>query len=83
MCFGTGPTGPSQEEKQASVNQRLEADQARRDQAEKRAEQKRDDIEANLKKREISTTASILSGGRGGRSLFRSSGGGFLGRYGS
>jgi len=81
MCFGGG--GPSKEEKQASVEQRLEADEAKRDQVEKRAEQKRDDIEANLKKRDTSTTASILSGGKGGRSLFRSSGGGFLGRYGS
>ena len=82
MCFG-GPTGPSQEEKQASVNQRLEADQARRDQAEKRAEQKRNDIEENLRKRDTSTVSAIMSGGKGGRSLFRSSGGGFLGRYGS
>lgn len=77
MCFGGG--GPSQEEKEAAAEQRIEADQAKREEVEKRARQKREDISDALE-------ASVqrkggMRGGRGRRSLFRAGGAGFLGRF--
>lgn len=88
MCFGGGGSaGPSEAEKQASVNQRLEADQARREEAEKMAEQKREDIQSAIEERFTGTksggAAIARRSGTGQRSLFRSqTGGGFLGRFG-
>lgn len=85
MCFGGGG-GPSKEEKQSSVDQRLEADEAKRQEAEKMAEQKKKDIQSSIEDRLKGTTgvAGIARrSGLGQRSLFRSqTGGGFLGRFG-
>ena len=77
MCF---PSGPSQEEKQAAADQRVAAEQAKRSEVEKRAEGKREDISEALSAR---TQQRGMRGGRGRRSLFRSGGAGFLGRFNS
>tara|TARA_R100000329_G_scaffold150291_3_gene142824 strand:- start:4028 stop:4231 length:204 start_codon:yes stop_codon:yes gene_type:complete len=66
MCFG-----PSRAEKQAAVTQRMEADEAQRREAEKRAMQKREDIQEAILKRQGRTRRSLFSAGRGG----------FLGRF--
>lgn len=79
MCFGGGG-GPSQPEKQAAVTQRVEADVAKREEVEERAEKKREDITEALEAR---TERRGMRGGAGRRSLFRSGGGGFLGRFNS
>ena len=73
MCFG-----PSRSEKQAAAEQRVEADVAKREEVEKRAEQKREDISQALEAR---TERRGMRGGAGRRSLFRAGGGGFLGRF--
>ena len=82
MCFGSGGGGPSQEEKQVSVDQSLEADAAKREAAEEAAKVKREDISEALEARR---TGEGRGGGgsRGRRSLFRSggAGGGFIGRF--
>jgi hypothetical protein len=80
MCFGGG--GPSQEEKQVSVDQSLEADAAKREAAEKAAKVKREDIGEALEARRTSEGRGG-GGGRGRRSLFRSAGSaaGFIGRF--
>lgn len=75
MCFGGGP---SRQEKQAAAEQRVEADVAKREEIEKRAEQKREDISQALEAR---TERRGMRGGAGRRSLFRAGGGGFLGRF--
>jgi len=85
MCFGGG--GPSQAEKQTSVDQRLEADEAKRQEAEKMAEQKKEDIQSAIEERFTGTknggAAIARRSGTGQRSLFRSqTGSGFLGRFG-
>ena len=67
MCFG-----PSRAEKEAAAQQRVEADFARREELEKRAKKKREDISDALDARRS---------GSGRRSLFRASGQGFLGRF--
>lgn len=73
MCFG-----PSAAEKQAAAEQREEADRAKRAEIETRAEQKREDITEAIEGR---TERRGMRGGAGRRSLFRASGGGFLGRF--
>jgi hypothetical protein len=73
MCFG-----PSRREKQAAAEQRVEADVAKREEVEKLAEQKREDISQALEAR---TQRRGMRGGAGRRSLFRAGGGGFLGRF--
>lgn len=73
MCFG-----PSREEKQAAAEQRVEADLAKREEVEKLARQKREDISQALEAR---TQRRGMRGGAGRRSLFRAGGGGFLGRF--
>lgn len=73
MCFG-----PSRAEKEAAAEQRVEADVAKREEVEKRAVQKREDIGAAL---EASTQRRGMRGGAGRRSLFRAGGAGFLGRF--
>tara|TARA_R100001510_G_C7603376_1_gene169264 strand:- start:321 stop:524 length:204 start_codon:yes stop_codon:yes gene_type:complete len=66
MCFG-----PTRAEKQTAVTQRMEADEAQRQEAEKRAMQKREDIQEAVMKRQGRTRRSLFSSGRGG----------FLGRF--
>ena len=80
MCFGGG--GPSQEEKQVSVDQSLEADAAKRETAEETAKVKREDISEALEARRTGEGRGG-GGGRGRRSLFRSVGSaaGFIGRF--
>ena len=73
MCFG-----PSSAEKKAAAEQRAEAEQAKRAAIEGRAEQKREDITEALEGR---VERRGMRGGSGRRSLFRASGGGFLGRF--
>ena len=75
MCFGGGP---SRQEKKAAAEQQVEADVAKREEIEKRAEQKREDISQALEAR---TQRRGMRGGAGRRSLFRAGGGGFLGRF--
>lgn len=75
MCFGGGP---SKSEKKAAAEQQVEADIAKREEIEKRAEQKREDISQALEAR---TERRGMRGGAGRRSLFRAGGGGFLGRF--
>lgn len=79
MCFGGG--GPSAAEKQQAAEDRLAAEQAKEEELRKRAEKKREDIAEAISGRAID---SGKRGGKGRRSLFRSTGGtsGFLGRYG-
>ena len=67
MCFG-----PSRAEKEAAAEQRVEADIAKREEVEKRAVQKREDI---------STALETRRKGSGRRSLFKAGGQGFLGRF--
>jgi hypothetical protein len=74
MCLG-----PSPSEKRAAAAQREAADVAKREEAEKRAGQKREDIMEAL---EASTVRRGMRGGMGRRSLFRAGGGGFMGRFG-
>ena len=80
MCFGGG--GPSQEEKQVSVDQSLEADAAKREAAEEASKVKREDIGEALEARRTGEGRGG-GGGRGRRSLFRSVGSaaGFIGRF--
>ena len=73
MCFG-----PSREEKEAAAERRVEADIAKREEVEKRASQKREDISEAIEGR---TARSGMRGGRGRRSLFRAPTTGFLGRF--
>lgn len=73
MCFG-----PSSAEKQAAAESREQADIAKRQEIEARAEQKRSDITEAIQGR---TERRGMRGGSGRRSLFRASGGGFLGRF--
>lgn len=75
MCFGGGP---SRQERQVAAEQQVEADVAKREEIEKRAEQKREDISQALEAR---TQRRGMRGGAGRRSLFRAGGGGFLGRF--
>ena len=77
MCFGGG--GPSKQEKEQAAEQRIEADIAKREEAEKRAEKKREDISTAIEAR---TQRKGMRGGSGRRSLFRAGGAGFLGRFG-
>jgi hypothetical protein len=77
MCF---PSGPSSDEKQAAADQRIAAEQAKREEVEKRAGSKREDISEALSAK---TQQRGMRGGRGRRSLFRAGGAGFLGRFNS
>ena len=77
MCF---PSRPSSDEKQAAADQRIAAEQAKREEVEKRAESKREDISEALSAK---TQQRGMRGGRGRRSLFRAGGAGFLGRFNS
>ena len=81
MCFGGG--GPSQEEKQLSVDQSLEADAAQREATEAKAKEKREDISEALEERATKEGRMGRGRGRGRRSLFRSggAGSGFIGRF--
>jgi hypothetical protein len=73
MCFG-----PSREEKEAAAERRVEADIAKREEVEKRASQKREDISEAMEGR---TTRAGMRGGKGRRSLFTAPSTGFLGRF--
>lgn len=73
MCFG-----PSAAERQAATESREEADIAKREQVEARANQKREDITEAIEDR---TERRGMRGGSGRRSLFRAASVGFLGRF--
>ncbi len=68
MCFGGGGGGPTQAEEQAAADDRLTAEQAERDEIERRAKQKRKDISDALS---ASVADAGARGGAGRRSLFR------------
>jgi hypothetical protein len=84
MCFGPSKAekqsaAASQQEQQAAATaQQLAADEAQREEAEVRAEAKQEDISEALDSR---TKRRGMSGGAGRRSLFSSTGAGFLGRF--
>lgn len=73
MCFG-----PSKKEKQAAVEQQVEADIAKREEIEEKAEKKREDVSQAIT---AQTQRRGMRGGAGRRSLFRAGGAGFLGRF--
>jgi len=84
MCFGGGG-GPTEAEEQSAAEQRVEAEDAQREEAETRAEQKRKDISDAF---EASVADAGARGGAGRRSLFRGQSGrgaggsaGYLGRF--
>ena len=80
MCFGGGGGGAAQEQSnKAAAEERVEADIVKRDEVEKRAKEKREDISEAITER---VEKRGMRGGRGRRSLFRAGGGGFLGRFG-
>lgn len=88
MCFGGGGGGgPTVAEEKAAAEQKVEAEDVEREEVEKRAEKKREDITEALEKR---TADAGKRGGTSRRSLFtrgtgmgaRSGGSaGFLGRF--
>lgn len=84
MCFGPSAAEKAaaqkaQEEQQAAAAaQQKAADEAQRAEAEVRANAKQKDIAEALDAR---IARSGMSGGSGRRSLFTSSGAGFLGRF--
>lgn len=73
MCFG-----PSRSENRAAAEQRADAEQAKQEAIQEKAEQKREDISQALTQR---TKSRYGRSGRGRRSLFRAGGSGFLGRF--
>lgn len=81
MCFGGGG-GPSKAEQEAAnrraAEQRAEAEIAKREEIERKAVQKREDISQALSSR---TERRGMRGGAGRRSLFQASGAGFMGRF--
>ena len=82
MCFGGGGGGGSnaaqEEANRAAAADRVEADIAKREEVEKRAKQKREDISEAITSKQQSRG---MRGGTGRRSLFRAGGSGFLGRF--
>ena len=75
MCFGGGP---SRAEKESAANQRIEADIKQEQEATKRAQKKREDIQTAIKRR---SESKYGRSGRGRRSLMRTGGSGYLGRF--
>ena len=80
MCFGGGSRGPSQAELQQMAQQREDAERAKRQQIEERAQAKRADIS------EAVTGRAVREGRRGGagrRSLFTApmGGAGYASRF--
>jgi len=78
MCFGGGRKQQEESNKQAA-EERVEADIAKREEIERRAKQKREDITEAITEK---TQKRGMRGGFGRRSLFRAGGGGFMGRFG-
>ena len=81
MCFGGGskPAEEKEKEAEAIVDDRIEAENEKREEVEKVSEKKREDIGEAIESR---TEKRGARGGSGRRSLFRSGGGGYLGRFG-
>jgi len=80
MCFGGGNRKAQEESNKKAAEERVEAERAKREEVEQRAKQKREDISDALSARQ--ERRGGMRGGAGRRSLFRASGGGFLGRFG-
>lgn len=84
MCFG--PSAAEQraaaeaqrQQAEAARLQREAAEAAAREEAERRAKAKAEDIDQAIRGRDV---RQGMSGGAGRRSLFSASGGGFLGRF--
>jgi len=84
MCFSSPkvinqPTGPTDAELQASADAQVAADAKLREEQERRAKRKRDDITAALDSKAINKSGS---GGAGRRSMVTADAQGFLGRFG-
>ena len=81
MCGGGGRSqADTDAEAKRAAEDRIAAEDAKRQEIESKAEQKREDIGEAIESR-----AESRAGGRGGsgrRSLFRAGGGGYLGRFG-
>jgi hypothetical protein len=82
MCFGGGGGGGTNEVQEvankAAASERVEAETAKRDEIERRAKQKREDISEAITKKE---QGKGMRGGAGRRSLFKAGGSGFMGRF--
>lgn len=83
MCFGGGNKKAQEKQNKKAAEERVEAEEVKREEVEERAEQKREDISEAISEKQIQAGRRGRGGGRGRRSLFRSSGGasGFLGRF--
>ena len=80
MCIGGSSQADTDAEAKRAAEDRIAAEDAKRQEIESKAEQKREDIGEAVESR-----AESRAGGRGGsgrRSLFRAGGGGYLGRFG-
>jgi hypothetical protein len=78
MCFGGGSSASQEAANKQAAQDRVDADIAKRQEVEKRAKQKREDISDALTKRE---QTKGMRGGVGRRSLFGSGASGFMGRF--
>lgn len=83
MCFGGSSPAAQEFSNKKAAEERVEAEEVKRKEVEKRAETKRDDISEAISERQVQAGRRGRGGGRGRRSLFRSGGGasGFLGRF--
>mgnify|MGYP003624476185 FL=1 len=80
MCGGGGRSAADVEAEAAkAAADRISAEDAKRTEIEGRAEEKREDIGEAIESR---TESRGARGGSGRRSLFKSGGGGYLGRFG-
>jgi len=81
MCGGGGGRSQADIDKEAekAAADRIAAEDAKRTEIEGRAEEKREDIGEAIESR---TEGRGARGGSGRRSLFKSGGGGYLGRFG-
>jgi hypothetical protein len=81
MCFGSSKpqaTAPAAVENQAAAAAQVETDMATREEDERRAKDKAEDITEALTAR---SAGKGKRGGSGRKSLLTSTGGGFLGRF--
>jgi len=81
MCGGGGRSqADTDAEAKRAAEDRIAAEDAKRQEIESKAEQKREDIGEAIESRTESRAGG--RGGSGRRSLFRAGGGGYLGRFG-
>lgn len=81
MCFGgkvNKAVEDTEAEAKAAADARIAAEDAKREEIEAKAEQKREDIGEAVESR---AESKGMRGGKGRRSLFKAGGGGFLDRF--